>query len=218
MKPNRASPFVAMAVAAAGLLTACMNPKEDPTRYYTLAMFKVDPDLYAAAGLSGETEEQASLSSGPHLDISVGVGPITMPGYLKRTRMVTRESDNEIMYLETERWAQPLMESLQYAIVGDLSMLLWTDQVILHPWYNTRQPAYAVELDIGRFERAHDGSASLAARWTIRNAEGEVLAAESFNQSIAVDGTSIAASVNAQSQLVAAMSRDIADALRRVAS
>jgi uncharacterized lipoprotein YmbA len=218
MKPNRASPFVAMAVAAAGLLAACMNPKEDPTRYYTLAMFKVDPDLYAAAGLSGETEEQASLSSGPHLDISVGVGPITMPGYLKRTRMVTRESDNEIKYLETERWAQPLMESLQYAIVGDLSMLLWTDQVILHPWYNTRQPAYAVELDIGRFERTHDGSASLAARWTIRNAEGEVLAAESFNQAIAADSSSIAASVNAQSQLVAAMSRDIADALRRVAS
>jgi hypothetical protein len=45
-----------------------------------------------------------------------------------------------------------------------------------------------------------------------------VLAAESFNQAIAADSSSIAASVNAQSQLVAAMSRDIADALRRVAS
>jgi len=218
MKPNRASRVVVMAVVAAGLLAACMNPKEDPTRYYTLGMFKVDPDLYAAAGLSGETEEEASLSSGPHLDISVGVGPITMPGYLKRTRMVTRQSDSEIKYLETERWAQPLLESLQYALVGDLSMLLWTDQVILHPWYKTRQPAYAVELDIGRFERAHDGSASLAARWTIRDADGEVLAAESFEQAIAADSSSIAASVNAQSQLVAAMSRAIADALRKVAS
>ena len=218
MKPNRASRVMVMAVVSAGLLAACINPKEDPTRYYTLAMFKVDPDLYAAAGLTGETEKQASLSSGPHLDISVGVGPITMPGYLKRTRMVSRESDNEIKYLETERWAQPLVESLQYAMVGNLSLLLWTDQVIVHPWYKTRQPAYAVELDIGRFERAHDGSASLAARWTVRNPDGEVLAAESFNQSIGADSTSIAASVNAQSQLVAAMSRDIADALRRVAS
>ncbi|MEK6253206.1 MAG: PqiC family protein, partial [Gemmatimonadales bacterium] len=103
----------------------------------------MDPDLYAAAGLSGETEEEASLSSGPHLDISVGVGPITMPGYLKRTRMVTRQSDSEIKYLETERWAQPLVESLQYALVGDLSMLRWTDQVIQQPRYKTRQPAYA---------------------------------------------------------------------------
>ena len=33
MKPNRASRVVVMAVAAAGLLAACLNPKEDPTRY-----------------------------------------------------------------------------------------------------------------------------------------------------------------------------------------
>ncbi len=185
MRSNHASRVVVMAVASAGLLAACLNPKEDPTRYYVLAMFKVDPDLYAAAGLTGETEEQASLSSGPHLDISVGVGPIKLPGYLKRTRMVTRESDSEIRYLETERWAQPLGESLQYAMVGNLSMLLWTEEVVFHPWYKTGEPDYSVEVDVGRFERAHDGSALLAARWTIRNTDGEVLAADSFKQVVA---------------------------------
>ena len=41
---------------------------------------------------------------------------------------------------------------------------------------------------------------------------------ESFKQAIAADSSSIAASVNAQSQLVAAMSRAIADALRKIAS
>ena len=60
--------------------------------------------------------------------------------------------------------------------------------------------------------------AGWTSRWTIRDADGEVLAAESFKQTIAADSSSIAASVNAQSQLVAAMSRAIADALRKVAS
>jgi uncharacterized lipoprotein YmbA len=219
MKSNHASQVVVVAVAAAGLLAACsLNPKEDPTRYYVLATLTEDPGLYDAAGLAGETDEEASLSAGPHVQMSVGVGPITLPGYLKRSRMVTRESDNELKYFETSRWAQPLGESLQYSMLVNIGMLLWTDQIVLHPWYKTRQPAYAVEVDIGRFERGHDGSALLAARWTIRNADGEVLAANSFKQVVAADSASIATTVNAQSQLVAAMSRQIADALRRVAS
>jgi uncharacterized lipoprotein YmbA len=208
-----------MAVAAAGLLTACsLNPKEDPTRYYVLAMLGEDSGLYAAAGLVGDTNEQASLSGGPHLDLSVGVGPITFPAYLKRTRMVTRESDNELKYLEVSRWAQPLEESFQYAMVGNLDMLLGSDEVIIYPWYATREPDYAVEVDVARFERAYDGSASLVARWAVRDAEGGLLTADSFSQALPADSASIATTVNAQSQLVATMSRAIADALRRVAS
>ena len=106
MTRNRASRAMVLAVAAGGLLAACsLNPKEDPTRYYTLAMLGENPGLYDAAGLVGDTEEEASLSAGPHLPISVGVGPITIPGYLTRMRMVTRQSDSEIKYLETARWA-----------------------------------------------------------------------------------------------------------------
>jgi len=219
MKSSRTSPIVVWAVAAAGLLTACsLNPKEDPTRYYVLAMIGEDTGLYEAAGLTGETEEQASLSSGPHLDIRVGVGPITLPGYLKRTRMVTRQSDSELKYLETARWAQPLEESLKYAMVGNLSTLLWSDEVVFHPWYATLRPDYSVEVDIARFERGSDGAATLVARWIVRDGDGARLAAEAFDRVLPADSTSIASTVRAQSELIAAMSRAVADALRRVAS
>jgi len=220
MTSNRASRAIIMAVVSAGgLLAACsLNPKEDPTRYYTLAMLGEDPGLYEAAGLVGDTKEEASLSGGPHLEISVGVGPITIPGYLERSRMVTRESGSELKYLEIHRWAQPLGESLQYALVANLVMLLWSDEVILHPWYRTREPDYSVEVDIARFERGHDGSASLVARWSLRDTGGAILAAESFNRVLPADSTAVATTVDVQSRLVAAMSRVIADALRRVAS
>lgn len=219
MKPNRASRVVVLAVASAGLLAACsLGPKEDPTRYYVLSMLGEGTDLYPAAGLDGATEEEASLSAGPHLEISVGVGPIVFPGYLNRTRMATRLADNQLKYLEVHRWAQPLVESFQWAMVGNLGMLLWSDEVIFYPWYNTRKPDYAVEVDVARFERSHDGSAILGARWTVRDAQGAILAADSFDQVLPADSASVAASVNAQSQLVAKMSRAIADALRKVAS
>jgi uncharacterized lipoprotein YmbA len=218
MKPNRASRVVVLAVVSAGLLAACMNPKEDPTRYYVLSMLGEGTDLYPAAGLDGATEEEASLSAGPHLEISVGVGPIVFPGYLNRTRMATRLADNQLKYLEVHRWAQPLVESFQWAMVGNLGMLLWSDEVIFYPWYNTRKPDYAVEVDVARFERSHDGSAILGARWTVRDAQGAILASDSFDQVLSADSASVAASVNAQSQLVAKMSRAIADALRKVAS
>ena len=165
MRHYRASMVLVAGLFAALSLAACsLNPKEDPTRYYVLALIGEDPGLYEAAGLTGETAEQASLSSGPHLDISVGVGPITLPGYLKRTRMATRQSDSELKYLETARWAQPLEESLKYAMVGNLSTLLWSDEVVFHPWYTTLRPDYSVEVDIARFERQSDGAATLAAR------------------------------------------------------
>jgi hypothetical protein len=218
MKPNRALTGLLGVLAVAGLATACLSPKADPTRYYVLAMIGGDPGLYDAAGLVGDTEEEASLSGGAHLEISVGVGPITIPGYLKRTRLVTRQSNNELRYLETERWAQPLEESLQYAIAANLGTLLWTDEVILHPWYNTRQPDYSVEVDVGRFESNEDGAAALVARWIVRDPDGVLLAAGTFDRVLPSDSTSIATTVEAQSQLVAAMSREIADALRRVGS
>jgi hypothetical protein len=218
MKPNRALTGLLGVLAVAGLATACLSPKADPTRYYVLAMIGGDPGLYDAAGLVGDTEEEASLSGGAHLEISVGVGPITIPGYLKRTRLVTRQSNNELRYLETERWAQPLEESLQHAIAANLGTLLWTDEVILHPWYKTRQPDYSVEVDVGRFESNEDGAAALVARWIVRDPDGALLAVGTFDRVLPADSTSIATTVEAQSQLVAAMSREIADALRRVGS
>jgi hypothetical protein len=41
------------------------------------------------------------------VELSIGIGPVTLPAYLKRTRMVIRRADNELQFLEAERWAEP---------------------------------------------------------------------------------------------------------------
>lgn len=219
MISNRALGVMVLPLAVGLSLAACsLNPKADPTRYYVLATLEGDPGMYAVAGLQGETPEQASLSSGPHLDVSIGVGPVTLPAYLARPRMATRVSDNELEYLEASRWAQPLDESLSHVVASNLRLLLWSERVVVHPWYSTRKPDYAVSVDVLRFERGSTGAVSMHARWSLSDAEGAVLASSPFERELPADGAAISAAVGAQSQLVAAMSREIADAVRRVAS
>lgn len=215
MNRNRTIAFV---VAASTLAACSINPMEDPTRYYVLSSIPEDADLYAAAGLVGETVDEAAMAAGPPFGHAVGIGPVTLPTYLKRTRMVTRETGNELRLLEADRWGEPLQEAIQSSLAENLALLLRTGEVVLHPWYSTGQPMYSVAVDVVRFERNSGGTATLAAQWEIRDAEGRPLVAADFRQSRPPVDATIAGSVSAQSELLVQMSREIADAIRRAAS
>jgi len=216
MKPNRASRVVMLAVATAGLLAACaLNPKEDPTRYYVLSNMIDEPGLLESAGLAGADQEEEPSP----LDLRIGVRPVSFPSYLKRSRMVTRLASNELRYMETERWGEPLEEAFLYALGVNLGVLLGTDEVILHPWYATEKPELAVMVDVVRFERDQQGAAHLVVRWELRDASGAIVAADGFRvEEEAADPTSISSSVQAQSRTVAALSRRIGDAIRKAAT
>lgn len=209
MRTNRAPTVLLAILMAAGLTAACsLNPKEDPTRYYVLSNIVDEPALREAAGLPA-----GSGVAAPEIDLRVGVGPITFPSYLKRTRMVTRVAENELRFLEADRWGDPLEEAFKYALAVDLSVVVGTSDVIVHPWYTTAKPGYSVLVDVVRFERDPQGTAHLLARWELRDESGSVVAADAFNGEEAGDPTSISSSVHAQSRLVAALSRQIGDAI-----
>jgi uncharacterized lipoprotein YmbA len=132
--------------------------------------------------------------------------------------MVTRLTNNELEFMETDRWGEPLEEAFHYALGVNLGVFLGTDEVILHPWYATEQPEYVVMIDVIRFERNSQGSAHLVARWELRDAEGRILTSESFETTEDGDPASISSSVNAQSRAIAVLSRQISDAIRKAAS
>ena len=219
MRLDRASTILSAGLLGALAVAACsLNPKEDPTRYYVLAELADDPGLYAAAGLTGNTLEEASRSAGPPVSVSVGVGPVTLPTYLKRSRMATRVSPTEIEFMETERWAQLLHEGFAYTVAENLAAILWTESVQLHPWYSTEVPDYSVRIDVATFERDPSGSARLTGQWQLRDADGAVLTTKSMDINETASDPSVAASVHAQSAALARVSRQIADAIRDAAS
>jgi uncharacterized lipoprotein YmbA len=217
MNQNRAPLVLVAAVATAGLLAACLGPKKDPTQYYVLASLLDDADLLVPAGLEGGAGGEAAHSAGPAADARIGVGPIALPAYLKRSRMVTRLADNQLQVMETARWAEPLEGAFQSTLALDISSQLGAD-VILHPWYATETPTYSVSVEVFRFERDEKGTAHLSARWELRDSFGEVIATDSFLTSEEPKGEAVAGSVSAQSRAVAALSRQVADAIRRAAS
>src|SRR6058998_1709568 len=137
---------------AACLLAGCMGlgPRTDHTRFFTLAPLGSDD---AVPG--GDT------------NLTLGLGPIVLPGYLDRTPLVRRTGPHEVRVSAMDRWAEPLGHDFATTLRQNLVVLLGTSRVVLHPWLRTAHPDLAVDVDVLHFEAAANGDADLTAQWHV---------------------------------------------------
>jgi hypothetical protein len=156
---------------------------------------------------------QSSLS--PAEGITIGVFPVAMPDYLDRPQIVTRASENEIKIDEFSRWAEPLKESFTRALVQNLSSLLNTVKVI-KTTANTGVPmALQLVAEVVQFDGSLGGDAVLIVKWALFEADGKkLLLAKKSSFKEPTGAASYEALVAAQSRAVAALSREIAEAIR----
>jgi uncharacterized lipoprotein YmbA len=169
-----------------------------PTRFYALSA------LPQAAGPGGGVAR-----SGP----AVGVGPVSVPERLNRPQIVTWVNDNMLHLAEFDVWAAPLQDSITRVLAENLSVLLPTDRAAIFPWPSDSPMDYEVRVEIARLDGTLGRESSLIARWSIlRRADKQTKGGRSSHSEPAGDG--YAALVAAQSRLIAALSRDIATALR----
>jgi uncharacterized protein len=185
-------------LVACSLLTACgdfLSPRPDPSRFYVLT---------------------ATASAGaPRAPGSFGVGPVKMPDYLKRSTIVTWMPPNEISPSPIDRWGDPLDRAIPRTVQENLRLLLATDEVVLFPWYPADRPDLQAVIDVLRFERDDRGSVRLVARWEIRDPEtGATLRTGETRSAQQATAADMSASVLAQSEALAELSRDIAAAIR----
>ncbi len=149
--------------------------------------------------------------------LAIGVGPVALPEYLNRTQIVTRAGEHKLELAEFDRWAEPLGKSFSRVLVLNLSTLLSTDRITLHPWNRSTPIDYQVTVDVARFEAEGDGTASLLVRWSLVDAAERrtlLMRKSTFSEPIASDGYE--ASVASMSRLVGALSREIAEAIRDI--
>src|SRR5262245_19194049 len=59
----------------------------------------------AESGVAASDPRGRIAGSGP---VSIGVGPVIMPGYLDRTQIVTRSGPDRVKLASFHRWAEPL--------------------------------------------------------------------------------------------------------------
>ena len=180
-------PVVALALAL--LVTGCASP---PANFYTLR-------ATAAAG---------SAQS----NISIAVGPVTVPATIDRPQIVVSGSGNQLTIDDFNRWASPVQDNLVRVVADNLVAILGSPRVTLYPTLATSVD-FRVQIEVRNFESAPGKYALLDAVWTVRRMKDgkSETGRSSVREAITESGYDALAA--AHSRAVARMSQDIAEAV-----
>ncbi|MDX2481809.1 MAG: PqiC family protein [Desulfuromusa sp.] len=185
--------------AVAVLLSGCIGRSSPKVTHFSLLTAE-------------QLNTEQTIASLP--EIKLGIGPVTIPDSLKRSQVATRQLGNQYEFDEFNRWAGVLEKDLTYILGDNLGQLLGVSHVGSFPWRQYFKPTYWVRVDFERLDGALAGEAVLSARWSVTDAEGKELLAGGKNDGRQLlDAESFAALIKAESQLVAELSRNIADAI-----
>jgi len=146
---------------ACGLISGCAPAV--PVHYYQLTALDVSSNASATPEVS---------------NMVIGIGPVRLPEYLERPKIVTRVTPNRLQLSETHRWAEPLGENIPRVLGENLSALLGTDRILLHPWPSSRTTDYQLLVEVLHFENESDGAARLVVRWSVKGRDGGIVLPE----------------------------------------
>ena len=173
------------------LVTGCSST---PSHYYTLS---------AATA-------PATASS----DLSVVIGPVSVPAEVDRPQLVVSTGPNQVRVDEFNLWAAPLQNNITRVVAQNLVALLGTPHVSLFPQTVSADADYRIAIEVQRFDSTPGQSALLDAVWSVRRTKdgrtetGRTTVRETVQEK---DYEALAA---AHSRAVARLSQDIADAVQ----
>ncbi len=184
---------------------ACVSLKRTPEARFFVLQSQVEP---------------RPLSGGETVAGIVGVEGARLPGHLERPQIVTWTAPNELQVDEFLRWAEPLDAGFTRTLAEDLAALLPDHQVVLRPWPGDTATRCRVLVSIGEFGLQRDGLVRLEGRWSLLPDRGGLallqrpVSLQRGPLASAGDGAPPATGVDLMSELVADLSRQIADAIR----
>jgi len=167
------------------------------------------PRLYV---LPSMTDAETASPAAPR-DLTIGVGPVTLSPYLDRLPIVTRESRARLILGEFDQWAASLQDLVSRALAENLSRLIPTERVVLHPWSRTVELDYQVTVDVMQFDTGPSGEVVLAARWRLLNAKEQALVMRQARFTAAAGRRDYEATIIAMGHTLDALSQDMAATL-----
>ena len=166
--------------------------------------------------LTSTATATATAAGTPSTNVTVVVGPVSIPAAVDRPEFVTTLGSNTVDVDSFNRWAEPLGDGVARVVAGDLAVLLGSSTVAVAPLANF-QPSYRVTLRVQRFDSVLNTSVLVDAVWVVRkepdgaSQSGHTLARET------VSGPGFDALAAAHSRALATVSADIAAAIRAAA-
>ncbi len=175
------------------LLANCASTK--PPQFYTLS-----PSLTGVGATS--------------TNISISVGPISIPADVDRPQIVVRTGPNQVLLAEFDRWASPLKSNIARAIAENLATMLGTAQVSMFPQSSAADAAYQVGVDVLRFESELGKGVVVDALWTVTSRKNGQTQNRRTTMTEPAKGEGYAEVVAAHSRILGRLSDEIAEAIR----
>lgn len=160
------------------------------------------------------TLSAATESAAPSSDLSVVVGPVSVPDEVDRPQFVVSTGPNQMRVDEFNLWASPLQDNIARVIVRNLVGLLGTPRVALFPQTLSTDAEYRVAVEVQRFDSAPGVAATLEAAWTVRRPQDGKTEMGRTTVREAVQENSYEALAAAHSRAMTRLSQDIADAVQ----
>ena len=184
------------------VLSGCLGTTP-PTHFYLLP-----------PRTSGDTA--SPVSAGPR-DLTLAVGPVTVPPYLDRPQIVTRTSPATLTLADFAQWAGPLADTIARVLAENLALLIPTERVVLFPWPRNIDPDYQITVEVLQFDRSPGNQVVLVARWSLLDRDGKELVMRKSRLSQVAGGADYEAMVTAMGQMLETLAQDMATTLRSMA-
>ena len=187
----RNAPLVALCALAAFAAGCSSTP---PSSFYTLS--------------------HTAAPAAPASQLSVVVGPVSIPAIVDQPQMVVSTGPNQIAIDEFHRWASPLASDISRVVAENLVTMLGTPRVSQFQQSLNAPADYRVAIEVQSFESVPGEAATLNAVWIVRRAkDGKTETGRTTMREPAAD-KGYDALVAAHSRALSRMSQDIADAVR----
>jgi uncharacterized lipoprotein YmbA len=176
----------------------------DPTRYYTLDQ--------AGAGRTESKTQPSTPGSSAAGAMSIGIGPVIMPGYLDRIQIVTRTGTDQVEISVYRRWAEPLEDGIARILAEEIGARVPTERVVMFPWRGVvaRTIQYQVIVAVMRFDGPSGGDVTLDTRWRILGGDGKELMFKRTTVTEPAAGPGYEPMVAAMARALVTLSKEIA--------
>lgn len=152
-------------------------------------------------------------STGVDKGLTITIGPVTLPEHLDRKGIVTHEQRYRVSSAEFDRWAEPLEHNIGRVLSENLSVLIPSNQVVAYPHDASQSVDYSVPVRIIAFGSNPDGEVVLKAAWRLHDAADTPFKLTKSTYSLPRRRDDVVALVEAMSEVIEQLSRDIASAI-----
>jgi uncharacterized lipoprotein YmbA len=147
-------------------------------------------------------------------DLMLGIGPLILPQYLKRSQIVTRSGNNRLQVNEFHRWAGNIEDEFLRVFTQNVSRLTGSNKIELYPFRGDFNPDYFIKMKVFEFEGALGKSVRLDCVWKLASpGKGSVAVERISIQEPSPGGYD--SLVAAKSKAIGFLSRQIVDEIIR---